>query len=531
MATANHFEIIQKLYIAYYQRPADPAGLKYWADQVAAHAGDASPVVNAFANSPESVALYRDATTIGDVIDKIYLALFNRLPDAAGKAFYVSGFNAGTFSPGSIALDVLNGASNDDNTAIQHKVQVANLFTAQVDGRDVNNPAFGTGTSFQATYSGSGDEQAARAILKTVTSDPTTVLSPAQVTERIQNTIADAGDPISPPLPSPFAVTNTAGVLAFAGSGTGDITFTVATDGVATFVRGGVTATTTPNVNDIISAGGSTIKLSAAPTDLSVVTAAKLIAITGYDANGNTYSIKDAFEAVKAANALVLTTASTVTVNGTTAIDTIDMSDVGRGLIIDASDGADTVTGTAFADTIIGGVGADTITGGAGGDVIHGGDGADVIYGGAGNDTITGDIGADVITGGAGADTITGGAGADMIIYNAVATEGGDTITDFTIADADVLQFSSADLIGVAGFATFTGVGTAFALSGGQKVQFVFATGGALVASEAQAAFLFDTASGALRFDADGTGAGEAITIATLTGVAVLDVAAFSFVA
>ncbi|MDY0106850.1 MAG: DUF4214 domain-containing protein, partial [Giesbergeria sp.] len=112
MPAADHFEIVQKLYIAYYQRPADPAGLKYWADQIAANGGDTSAVVAAFANSPESLALYSaiDATNIGDVIDKIYLALFNRAPDPAGKQFYINGFNAGTFTPGAIALSVLNGA-------------------------------------------------------------------------------------------------------------------------------------------------------------------------------------------------------------------------------------------------------------------------------------------------------------------------------------------------------------------------------------------------------------------------------------
>ena len=99
MAAANYFDIVQKLYIAYYQRPADPAGLKYWADQIEAKGGNASAVVNAFANSPESVALYGtiNATTIGGVIDKIYLALFNRvkaksasIPYAASASSYLN---------------------------------------------------------------------------------------------------------------------------------------------------------------------------------------------------------------------------------------------------------------------------------------------------------------------------------------------------------------------------------------------------------------------------------------------------------
>ena len=196
MAAATHFQTVQKIYIAFYQRPADPAGLKYWADRIDVAGGDASAVVAAFANSPEAVALYGtiDATTIGSVVDKIYMALFNKAPDAAGKQFYVDGFNAGTFTPGTIALNILNGATGDDAVAINNKAQVANSFTQQVDGRALNDVSFGTGSSFNATYQGDADATAARDILKNVTSSPATVLNQSQVTEEIKTKIADAGD-------------------------------------------------------------------------------------------------------------------------------------------------------------------------------------------------------------------------------------------------------------------------------------------------------------------------------------------------
>ena len=198
MAAATHFQTVQKIYIAFYQRPADPAGLKYWADRIDVAGGDASAVVAAFATSPEAVALYGtiDATTIGSVVDKIYMALFNKAPDAAGKQFYVDGFNAGTFTPGTIALNILNGATGDDAVAINNKAQVANSFTQQVDGRALNDVSFGTGSSFNATYQGDADATAARDILKNVTSSPATVLNQSQVTEEIKTKIADATDPI-----------------------------------------------------------------------------------------------------------------------------------------------------------------------------------------------------------------------------------------------------------------------------------------------------------------------------------------------
>ena len=69
MAATQYFEQVQKIFIAFYQRPADPAGLKYWAQRVDAAGGDFGAVIDAFASSPEAVALYGtiDAATIGTV--------------------------------------------------------------------------------------------------------------------------------------------------------------------------------------------------------------------------------------------------------------------------------------------------------------------------------------------------------------------------------------------------------------------------------------------------------------------------------
>lgn len=200
MAFAAYLDAVQKIYIAFYQRPADPAGLRYWAQRMDTAGGDQAAVIDAFATSPEAVALYGpiDASTIGTVVDAIYLALYNRAPDADGKKFYVDGFNAGTFTPGTIALNILNGASNDDAVAIANKLVVANQFTQQVDGRALTDPDFGIGSSFNfnVTYAGDADAVAARDILKAVTSSPATVLNAGEVTEVLKQKIADPTDPI-----------------------------------------------------------------------------------------------------------------------------------------------------------------------------------------------------------------------------------------------------------------------------------------------------------------------------------------------
>ena len=198
MAAAQYFDQVQKIFIAFYQRPADPAGLKYWADRMDAAGGDIGQVIDAFASSAEATSLYGpiNATTIGSVVDSLYMALFNVAPDAAGKQFYVDGFADGTFTAGTIALAVLNGAQNNDLIAVNNKVQVANEFTQQVDGRAFADPYFGTGNSFNATYSGDADADAARDILKAVNSQPSTILSSAAVISALKAQIADLNDPI-----------------------------------------------------------------------------------------------------------------------------------------------------------------------------------------------------------------------------------------------------------------------------------------------------------------------------------------------
>jgi hypothetical protein len=191
MAYTDYLDTVQDIYIAYYQRPADPAGLLYWAGRLDGAGGNLNEIIDAFANSAEAKALYGpvNSSTIGNIIDSIYMAMFGRAPDAAGKAYYVDGFNNGTFTAGNIALQILNGAQGDDKVAISDKLAAANEFTRTIDP-DLN------GSDFQATYSGDADAAAARGWLAMVTSNPATIPTQGQTTTFIQDNIANPGDPI-----------------------------------------------------------------------------------------------------------------------------------------------------------------------------------------------------------------------------------------------------------------------------------------------------------------------------------------------
>lgn len=164
------------------------------------------------------------------------------------------------------------------------------------------------------------------------------------------------------------------------------------------------------------------------------------------------------------------------------------------------SGAADTITGSNGADNIDGGAGNDTIFGGIGNDTINGGGNADSLFGGAGNDNIDGGVGNDTIDGGAGIDTLTGGLGLDSFVYNST-TEGQDVINAFNVSGVsqDTIRFNSSAFVGVP-------LGTLTAAN--------FTTNP--TAPTGAATFIYN--AGVLSFDADGSGLGAAVGIATLTG-------------
>ncbi|WP_051909764.1 FG-GAP-like repeat-containing protein [Neorhizobium galegae] len=101
-------------------------------------------------------------------------------------------------------------------------------------------------------------------------------------------------------------------------------------------------------------------------------------------------------------------------------------------------------TGTrpVFNETLTGTIDADVIYGFQGNDAINGGDGGDWLFGGEDNDAVSGGAGNDEIYGGEGNDTLTGGSGSDAFVFT--PNFGHDTVTDFSAAGGDIIQFDKA---------------------------------------------------------------------------------------
>ncbi len=123
------------------------------------------------------------------------------------------------------------------------------------------------------------------------------------------------------------------------------------------------------------------------------------------------------------------------------------------------------------------------------------------IIGSSNDDILTGTLDNDILVGGLGNDTLTGGAGGDRFTFNNL-NEGLDTITDFLSSQGDKITVSAA------GFGGGLAAGVAITAA-----QFVLGTTALNVSNR----FNYNTITGGLFFDGDGTGTLAAIQIATLS--------------
>ncbi|WP_426954226.1 beta strand repeat-containing protein [Muricoccus radiodurans] len=161
------------------------------------------------------------------------------------------------------------------------------------------------------------------------------------------------------------------------------------------------------------------------------------------------------------------------------------------------------------------GVGGVTLTGNELANQLFGANANDVLNGGGGGDVLAGANGADTLNGGAGTDILIGGSGADTFVLANLAANR-DVINDF-VGGTDRLQVSAS---------LFGGGLSAGSLAVGQ-----FAANTTGLAGDADDRFIYNTATGALFYDANGTGAGGAVQIATLTAMPALSASDFSIVA
>jgi len=221
----------------------------------------------------------------------------------------------------------------------------------------------------------------------------------------------------------------------------------------------------------------------------------------------------------------------------------------GGGTVINGTSGNDTLTGTAGDDTINGLGGNDLFVAGStgGNDVIDGGAGRDSIEfkeraasaitvdfvsgtitggssgtisfaniervltgnfndtltGNGASQTLTGQGGADTLWGAGGTDTLWGATGTDAFVFREMGTANADRISDFA-SGSDKLHLDDSAFGAIGAMGNFAASDARFkANSSG-------------TATETNDRVVFNTSTGQLYYDADGSGSGAAALIATV---------------
>lgn len=174
---------VQQLYVAYFGRPADAAGLAYWEGVVTKANGSTAAVSAAFAASAEYKAAYAGLDAY-HVVAQVYQNLFGHAPDLAGLNFWGQALIAGQMTVDNVVTEIAKGAQGTDLTAYNNKVAAATAFSAALD-----TPAE------VLAYSGDAANAAAKNFIAGVTDDASlkAAIDPTALNNTVA-TIVDAGN-------------------------------------------------------------------------------------------------------------------------------------------------------------------------------------------------------------------------------------------------------------------------------------------------------------------------------------------------
>jgi hypothetical protein len=182
MAT-TYYNDIQKLYVAYFNRPADAGGLAYYEGVLEAAKGSATVMAQIsadFAKSAEYTAAFNGMSN-ADIVNTIYMNIFGHAADDAGKKFYADALDAKQVTVANVVQEVAKGAQGTDLVAYNSKLTAAAAFSAAVDT-----------DAEKAGYSGDAANKVAKAFLASVTDSLSlaTATTPAALNAKVGDVVA-----------------------------------------------------------------------------------------------------------------------------------------------------------------------------------------------------------------------------------------------------------------------------------------------------------------------------------------------------
>jgi hypothetical protein len=141
-------ESVTKLYVATFDRAPDANGLNYWVGTKVA----LESIASSFFEQNETKALYPDGYSNIDFINSIYTNLFKHSPDQKGLTYWQNKLDTNQISKSNFILAIVNGALDNDKAILDNKTAVGLRFAE----------------------GGFTDIESSKNIMKAITEDPAT---------------------------------------------------------------------------------------------------------------------------------------------------------------------------------------------------------------------------------------------------------------------------------------------------------------------------------------------------------------------
>ncbi|MDA8731744.1 DUF4214 domain-containing protein [Luminiphilus sp.] len=242
---------VQRLYVAYFNRPADPVSLAVYeaklpSDTIATQAQLLVLAESFFSPSPEFTTNFTGKSN-SQIVDQLYQNIFGRTADADGLISWATSLTDGSMTVAELALQLSYSAQGTDATVVAARIEAAAEFTSNLD------------TAAEITgYSGNAAAAQGKAYLAQIsgtlptTDEAITVqkdAAVANVATSIDLAVA-AGDAEANP-PQSFTLTGNADTGAAFTGGVGDDVFT-------STIVGAMADGSTYTVGDALTGGGGT---------------------------------------------------------------------------------------------------------------------------------------------------------------------------------------------------------------------------------------------------------------------------------
>lgn len=131
-ADSLYADAVQTMFIAYFGRPAAPAGLTYYANLLELANGDYAALLDDFWNSDEAQNVYGQSGIEGK-INTVFNFLFGRDAMLDGLSYWTRMISGGQVSLPQAAYVIAQNNAPTDASALSNKLTAANAFTSALD--------------------------------------------------------------------------------------------------------------------------------------------------------------------------------------------------------------------------------------------------------------------------------------------------------------------------------------------------------------------------------------------------------------